>query len=44
MPPERALEILGFEVKNGLVDAELVRLFAEGKVWALTAGLRTGTA
>ncbi len=44
MPPERALEILGFEVKNGFVDAELVRLFAEGKVWALTAGLRTGAA
>ncbi|HSB82161.1 MAG TPA: HD domain-containing phosphohydrolase [Candidatus Methylomirabilis sp.] len=40
VPPEQALEILGLEVKNGLVDAELVRLFAEGKVWALTAGLR----
>ncbi|MFI5341729.1 MAG: HD-GYP domain-containing protein [Candidatus Methylomirabilales bacterium] len=44
MPPERALEILGFEVRNGFVDAELVRLFTEGKVWALTSTLRSGTA
>jgi HD-GYP domain-containing protein (c-di-GMP phosphodiesterase class II) len=40
LPPERALDILGMEVKDGNLDPELVRLFAEEKVWALTAGMR----
>jgi response regulator RpfG family c-di-GMP phosphodiesterase len=40
LPPERALEILGFEVKDGNLDPELVRIFAEGKVWDLSVGMR----
>ncbi|MEK6717762.1 MAG: HD domain-containing phosphohydrolase [candidate division NC10 bacterium] len=40
LPPERALDILGLEVKDGNLDPELVRIFAEGKVWALTVGMR----
>jgi len=43
LPPERALDILGMEVKDGNLDAELVRIFTEGKVWALTVGMRPGT-
>ncbi len=39
LPPERALDILGLEVKDGNLDPELVRIFAEGKVWALTVGM-----
>jgi hypothetical protein len=30
------------EVKDGNLDPELVRIFAEGKVWALTIGMRPG--
>ena len=44
LPPELALEILRFEVRSGFLDADLVRLFAEGKVWMLTAGMRAGCA
>lgn len=33
MPTEKALDILGFEVKDGHVDGELVRIFREAKVW-----------
>jgi len=33
MPVERALTILGYEVKDGHVDPELVRLFTEAKVF-----------
>jgi HD-GYP domain-containing protein (c-di-GMP phosphodiesterase class II) len=33
MPVSRALDILGFEVKGGGVDGELVRLFAEAEVF-----------
>lgn len=40
LPPGRALDILGLEVKDGNLDPELVRIFAEGQVWALTAGMR----
>jgi response regulator RpfG family c-di-GMP phosphodiesterase len=36
IPPERALGILAAESKLGSLDPELVRIFAEGKVWALT--------
>ena len=43
LPPERALDILGLEVKDGNLDPELVRIFAEGKVWALTVGMRPRT-
>ena len=42
LSPELALEILRFEVRSGFLDADLVRLFAEGKVWMLTAGVRAG--
>ncbi len=40
LPPERALNILGLEVKDGNLDTELVRIFTEAKVWSLTEGMR----
>jgi HD-GYP domain-containing protein (c-di-GMP phosphodiesterase class II) len=33
VPIDRALDILGYEVKDGALDGELVRLFVEGRVW-----------
>ena len=33
VPVEKALDILGFEVKDNHVDGELVRIFTEAKVW-----------
>ncbi len=42
LPPERALEVLGQEAKEGNLDPELVRIFAEGRVWTLTVGMRPG--
>jgi HD-GYP domain-containing protein (c-di-GMP phosphodiesterase class II) len=33
IPQDRALAILGFEVKDNHVDGELVRLFVEAKVF-----------
>ena len=33
MPLERALAILGYEVKDGHIDADLVRIFTEAEVW-----------
>lgn len=42
LPPERALTILGMEVKDGNLDPELVRIFTEARVWALTLGMRPG--
>ncbi len=33
VPLEKALDILGFEVKDGHVDAELVRIFREARIW-----------
>ncbi|MEO8797078.1 MAG: HD domain-containing phosphohydrolase, partial [Polyangiaceae bacterium] len=33
VPVEKALDILGFEVKDNHVDAELVRIFREARVW-----------
>jgi len=33
VPVEKALEILGFEVKDQHVDGELVRIFTEARVW-----------
>jgi HD-GYP domain-containing protein (c-di-GMP phosphodiesterase class II) len=33
MPVDRACDILGYEVKDGALDAELVRLFIEARVW-----------
>ncbi len=42
LPPERALEVLDQEAREGNLDAELVRIFAEARVWALTVGMRPG--
>ncbi|MEO7109155.1 MAG: HD domain-containing phosphohydrolase, partial [Polyangiaceae bacterium] len=33
VPIEKALDILGFEVKDGHIDAELVRIFREARIW-----------
>ena len=33
VPLDRALDILGMEVKDGHIDAELVRVFVEAKAW-----------
>ena len=33
VPLEKALDILGFEVKDQHIDGELVRIFREAKVW-----------
>jgi HD-GYP domain-containing protein (c-di-GMP phosphodiesterase class II) len=34
VPLEKALDILGFEVKDQHIDADLVRIFVEAKVWS----------
>jgi len=33
VPVEKALDIIGFEVKDGKCDKELYRIFVESKVW-----------
>ncbi len=38
VPVDRALDILGYEVKDGALDGELVRLFREAKVWTRLMG------
>jgi len=35
VPIERAIDILGYEVKDQHVDADLVRIFVEAKVWTV---------
>ncbi|MFA5027601.1 MAG: HD domain-containing phosphohydrolase, partial [Candidatus Methylomirabilota bacterium] len=40
LPPEKAIEILNYEVKDGNVDRELVRIFTESQVWALVKDLK----
>jgi HD-GYP domain-containing protein (c-di-GMP phosphodiesterase class II) len=40
LSPEQALEILAVGAKEGALDHELVRIFAESKVWSLTVGMR----
>jgi hypothetical protein len=40
VPVEKALDILGFEVKDGHVDGELVRIFTEARVWDSVMGGR----
>ena len=42
LPAEKALDILGFEVKDNHLDAELVRIFIESKTWAQVMGMRPG--
>jgi HD-GYP domain-containing protein (c-di-GMP phosphodiesterase class II) len=37
VPVERALDILGFSVKDGHLDADLVRIFREARVWERVA-------
>jgi HD-GYP domain-containing protein (c-di-GMP phosphodiesterase class II) len=37
IPNDRALSIIEAEVKQGLLDAELFRVFCEAKVWEVTA-------
>lgn len=37
MPPEKALDILDYEVKEGKVDPDLFSLFHEGRVYELTS-------
>ncbi len=34
VPIERALDILGYEVKDGHIDADLLRVFVEAKPWS----------
>ncbi len=41
VPLEKALDILGFEVKNEHIDGELVRIFREAKVWEPVLKART---
>jgi HD-GYP domain-containing protein (c-di-GMP phosphodiesterase class II) len=36
MPAQRALDILGDEVKQGKLDSELFDVFVGARVWALT--------
>jgi HD-GYP domain-containing protein (c-di-GMP phosphodiesterase class II) len=38
LPAPRALDILADEVKQGMLDAELFRLFVEGRVWEARDG------
>jgi HD-GYP domain-containing protein (c-di-GMP phosphodiesterase class II) len=33
VPVERAIDILGYSVKDGHLDAELVRIFREARIW-----------
>lgn len=39
MPMQRALDILGFEVKDGHIDGELVRIFTHAEVFKRVEGL-----
>ena len=38
VPVDRALDIIGEEVKSNRLDPELFRLFVDAKVYQLTAG------
>lgn len=38
--PERAIEILGFEVKDGKIDHELLRIFVEAGIFRSAQGMR----
>jgi HD-GYP domain-containing protein (c-di-GMP phosphodiesterase class II) len=41
VPVERALDILRYSVRDGHLDAELVRIFQEARVWESAEGPRT---
>ena len=36
VPVEKALKIIGFEVKDKMLDEELFRIFREKELWRLT--------
>lgn len=38
VPPERALAIIEDEARQGMLDADLVRVFIEARIWATEAG------
>jgi HD-GYP domain-containing protein (c-di-GMP phosphodiesterase class II) len=38
VPVEKALHILGLEVKDGHIDGDLVRIFTEARVWEPVMG------
>jgi HD-GYP domain-containing protein (c-di-GMP phosphodiesterase class II) len=40
VPVDKALDILGYEVKDGHVDGELVRIFVESRAWEQVMGVR----
>ncbi len=40
VPTEKAIDILGFEVKDGHLDAELVQLFVDCKAWESLSAFR----
>jgi HD-GYP domain-containing protein (c-di-GMP phosphodiesterase class II) len=40
VPLDKALDILGFEVKDGHIDGELVRIFREARIWEPVMGSR----
>jgi HD-GYP domain-containing protein (c-di-GMP phosphodiesterase class II) len=40
VPLDKALDILGFEVKDGHIDGELVRIFREARIWEPIMGIR----
>jgi HD-GYP domain-containing protein (c-di-GMP phosphodiesterase class II) len=40
VPVEKALDILGYEVKDGHIDGELVRIFLESRAWEPVMGAR----
>ncbi|MGV8040921.1 MAG: HD domain-containing phosphohydrolase [Thermoanaerobaculaceae bacterium] len=40
VPPERALAIIEDEAREGMLDADLVRVFIEARIWASEAGAR----
>jgi HD-GYP domain-containing protein (c-di-GMP phosphodiesterase class II) len=41
MPVQRALDILGFEVKDGHIDGELVRIFTSAEVFKKVEGIES---
>ncbi len=43
VPPEKALDILQDEVKRNELDADLVRIFIEAKIWQKRADLVEGS-
>jgi HD-GYP domain-containing protein (c-di-GMP phosphodiesterase class II) len=44
VPLEKALDILGYEVKDQHIDGDLVRIFTEAKVWTSVKSSATGGA